>query len=155
MRVNRVQQIKGLIALLDALGRDQAPPPRPPLGVAASGAEIAATFNSAAKSAQEFTDLFRAKYGTPPDAYAAIAYIAYMEMFRGFEAAKSLDAKKVSEALMGGTQNKWVKEQVMEVEAPELVKTLKRGIEPLLSSREGEETAGEEAQAESRGKRGE
>lgn len=59
------------------------------------------------------------------------------------------------EALMGGTQNKWVKEQVMEVEAPELVKTLKRGIEPLLSSREGEETAGEEAQAESRGKRGE
>jgi branched-chain amino acid transport system substrate-binding protein len=56
-----------------------------------------------AKSAQEFTELFRSKYGTPPDAYAAIAYIAYMEMFRGFEAAKSLDAKKVSEALMSGT----------------------------------------------------
>jgi branched-chain amino acid transport system substrate-binding protein len=53
-----------------------------------------------AKSAQEFTDLFRAKYGTPPDAYAAIAYAAYMEMFRGFEAAKSFDAKKVSAALM-------------------------------------------------------
>lgn len=47
------------------------------------------------------------------------------------------------EALMGGTQNKWVKEQVMEVEAPELVKTLKRGIEPLLASREGDETASE------------
>ena len=30
----------------------------------------------AAKSAQEFTELFRAKYNTPPDAYAAIAYIA-------------------------------------------------------------------------------
>ena len=57
----------------------------------------------AAKSAQEFTELFRSKYGTPPDAYAAIAYIAYMELFRGFEAAKSFDAKKVSEALMGGT----------------------------------------------------
>ena len=54
----------------------------------------------AAKSAQEFTELFRAKYNTPPDAYAAIAYIAYMEMFRGFEAAKSLDPQKVSAALM-------------------------------------------------------
>lgn len=53
-----------------------------------------------AKSAQEFTELFRAKYGTPPDAYATIAYVAYMEMFRGFETAKSLDPKKVSAALM-------------------------------------------------------
>jgi branched-chain amino acid transport system substrate-binding protein len=52
-----------------------------------------------AKSAQEFADLFRAKYNHPPDAYAAIAYVAYMEMFRGFEAAKSFDAKKVSAAL--------------------------------------------------------
>src|ERR1022692_2475211 len=52
-----------------------------------------------AKSAQEFTTLFRAKYNTPPDAYATIAYIAYMEMFRGFEAAKSLDADKMSAAL--------------------------------------------------------
>jgi ABC-type branched-subunit amino acid transport system substrate-binding protein len=52
-----------------------------------------------AKSAQEFTELFRAKYQTPPDAYAAIAYIAYMEMFRGFEAAKSFDPGKVSAAL--------------------------------------------------------
>jgi ABC-type branched-subunit amino acid transport system substrate-binding protein len=52
-----------------------------------------------AKSAQEFTELFRAKYQTPPDAYAAIAYIAYMEMFRGFEAAKSFDPAKVSAAL--------------------------------------------------------
>lgn len=53
-----------------------------------------------AKSAQEFTELFRAKYQTPPDAYATIAYVAYMEMFRGFEAAKSLDPKKVSAALL-------------------------------------------------------
>jgi branched-chain amino acid transport system substrate-binding protein len=55
-----------------------------------------------AKSAQEFTELFRAKYNTPPDAYATIAYIAYMEMFRGFEAAKSFDAPKVSAALQDG-----------------------------------------------------
>jgi branched-chain amino acid transport system substrate-binding protein len=52
-----------------------------------------------AKSAAEFTALFRAKYKTPPDAYATIAYIAYSEMFRGFEAAKSLDPAKVSAAL--------------------------------------------------------
>jgi branched-chain amino acid transport system substrate-binding protein len=50
-------------------------------------------------SAAEFTKLFRDKYGYPPDAYAAIAYIAYMEMFRGFEQAKSYDAAKVAAAL--------------------------------------------------------
>jgi branched-chain amino acid transport system substrate-binding protein len=55
-----------------------------------------------AKSAQEFTQLFRAKYQTPPDAYATIAYIAYTEMFRGFEAAKSFDAQKVAAALKAG-----------------------------------------------------
>jgi branched-chain amino acid transport system substrate-binding protein len=53
-----------------------------------------------AKSAREFTDLYRAKYNKPPDAYATIAYVAYMEMFRGFEAAKSFDPQKVSAALM-------------------------------------------------------
>jgi branched-chain amino acid transport system substrate-binding protein len=53
-----------------------------------------------AKSAKEFTDLYRAKYKRPPDAYATIAYVAYMEMFRGFEAAKSFDPQKVSAALM-------------------------------------------------------
>ncbi|MGZ5034181.1 MAG: ABC transporter substrate-binding protein [Usitatibacter sp.] len=52
-----------------------------------------------AKSAKEFADLFRAKYNRPPDAYAAIAYVAYMEMFRGFETAKSFDADKVAAAL--------------------------------------------------------
>jgi ABC-type branched-subunit amino acid transport system substrate-binding protein len=52
-----------------------------------------------AKSAADFTALFREKYGYPPDAYAAIAYIAYMEMFRGFEQSKSFDAKKVTEAI--------------------------------------------------------
>ena len=53
-----------------------------------------------ARSAKEFTDLYRAKYNTPPDAYATIAYIAYTEMFRGFEAAKSFDPQKVSAALL-------------------------------------------------------
>ena len=53
-----------------------------------------------AKSAKEFTDLYQAKYKTPPDSYATIAYTAYMEMFRGFEAAKSLEPKAVSAALM-------------------------------------------------------
>ncbi|NVO15971.1 MAG: ABC transporter substrate-binding protein [Rhodoplanes sp.] len=52
-----------------------------------------------AKSAADFTALFREKYGYPPDAYAAIAYIAYMEMFRGFEQSKSFDATKVTEAI--------------------------------------------------------
>ena len=56
----------------------------------------------AARSAQQFTGLFRSQYQTPPDAYATIAYIAYMEMFRGFEAAKSFDPQKVSAALMAG-----------------------------------------------------
>jgi ABC-type branched-subunit amino acid transport system substrate-binding protein len=53
-----------------------------------------------AKSAKEFTELYQAKYKTPPDAYATIAYTAYMEMFRGFEAAKSFEPKAVSAALM-------------------------------------------------------
>jgi branched-chain amino acid transport system substrate-binding protein len=53
-----------------------------------------------AASAKEFTDLYQAKYKRPPDAYATIAYVAYMEMFRGFEAAKTYDPLKVSAALM-------------------------------------------------------
>ena len=53
-----------------------------------------------AKSAKEFTELYQAKYKTPPDAYATIAYTAYMEMFRGFETAGSFEPKKVAAALM-------------------------------------------------------
>jgi len=52
-----------------------------------------------AKSARDFTELYRAKYKAPPDAYATIAYVAYMEMFRGFEIAGSFDPAKVSAAL--------------------------------------------------------
>jgi branched-chain amino acid transport system substrate-binding protein len=58
-----------------------------------------------AKSAKEFTDLYRAKYGRPPDAYAAIAYIAYMEMFRGFEESKSFDPAKVSAVMRSNNGN--------------------------------------------------
>ena len=56
-----------------------------------------------AKSAAEFTALFQAKYNYPPDAYATIAYVAYMEMFRGFEAAKSFDA----ESGVGRADGQW------------------------------------------------
>jgi ABC-type branched-subunit amino acid transport system substrate-binding protein len=52
-----------------------------------------------AASAKAFTELYQAKYKRPPDAYATIAYVAYTEMFRGFEAAKSLDPKQVAAAL--------------------------------------------------------
>ncbi|MGA7329166.1 MAG: ABC transporter substrate-binding protein, partial [Rhodomicrobium sp.] len=52
------------------------------------------------KSAKEFSDLYMERYKTPADAYAVIAYTAYMEMFRGFEAAKSLDPLKASAALL-------------------------------------------------------
>ncbi len=52
-----------------------------------------------AASAKEINDAYQAKYKRPMDAYAAIAYIAYMEMFRGFEQAKSFDPLKVAAAL--------------------------------------------------------
>jgi branched-chain amino acid transport system substrate-binding protein len=52
------------------------------------------------KSAAEFTKLYQSKYKRPPDAYATIAYVAYTEMFRAFEAAKSFDPQKVSAALL-------------------------------------------------------
>jgi ABC-type branched-subunit amino acid transport system substrate-binding protein len=55
------------------------------------------------QSAKAFTELYQAKYKIPPDAYATIAYTAYTEMFRGFEAAKSFEPKAVSAALMAGT----------------------------------------------------
>ena len=60
-----------------------------------------------AKSSKEFADQYRAKYGRPPDAYAAIAYIGYMEMFRGFEQSKSFDPMKVAAAVRanGGSFN--------------------------------------------------
>jgi branched-chain amino acid transport system substrate-binding protein len=58
-----------------------------------------------AKSSKDFADQYRAKYGRPPDAYAAISYIAYMEMFRGFEEAKSFDPAKVSAVMRANNGN--------------------------------------------------
>lgn len=52
-----------------------------------------------AASAREFTELYRAKYGTPPDAYATIAYTAYSEMLRAFEKAQSFEPEAVTAAL--------------------------------------------------------
>ena len=51
-------------------------------------------------NAKAFSEMYRAKFNRPPDSYATAAYIAYTEMFRGFEAAKSFDPLKVSAALM-------------------------------------------------------
>lgn len=53
----------------------------------------------AVDAAKEFTELYQAKYGVPPDAYAAIAYTAFSEMLRGIEAAKSFEPEKVTAAL--------------------------------------------------------
>jgi branched-chain amino acid transport system substrate-binding protein len=52
-----------------------------------------------AKRAKEINDAYQAKYKRPMDAYAAIAYIAFMEMFRGFEQAKTFEPKAVAAAL--------------------------------------------------------
>jgi ABC-type branched-subunit amino acid transport system substrate-binding protein len=54
-----------------------------------------------AKSAKAFTDLYQAKYNKPPDAYTAIGYVAYTEMFRAFEAAKTFDPMQIASALLG------------------------------------------------------
>jgi ABC-type branched-subunit amino acid transport system substrate-binding protein len=54
-----------------------------------------------AKSAKAFTDLYQAKYNKPPDAYTAIGYVAYTEMFRAFEAAQTFDPLKIASALLG------------------------------------------------------
>ncbi|MDQ7801848.1 MAG: ABC transporter substrate-binding protein [Armatimonadota bacterium] len=53
-----------------------------------------------AKSAQTYTQQYQARYRTPPDAYATIAYTAMQEMFRGFEQSGSLEPGKVAAALM-------------------------------------------------------
>jgi ABC-type branched-subunit amino acid transport system substrate-binding protein len=59
--------------------------------------------------AREFTAQYRAVYGAPPDAYAAIAYIANMEMFRGIELAKSFDPRTVAAALRSNNAFETVK----------------------------------------------
>lgn len=66
-------------------------------------------YTGVAKSAAAFTELFRAKYRTPPDAYATIAYTAFMEMFRGFETARSFSPRAVAAALKANRQFTTVK----------------------------------------------
>lgn len=46
------------------------------------------------------------------------------------------------DAVMGGEENKWVIEQVIEVEAPDVLKTFKKGFNDLLS--QNEQAVGEE-----------
>ena len=50
--------------------------------------------------AKAYTARYKKKYGTPPDAYATIAYVAANELFRGMEKAGSLDPKKIAAAVM-------------------------------------------------------
>jgi len=61
------------------------------------------------KGASAFTEAYQSKFGTPPDAYATIAYTAYSEMFRGFELAGTFDPKAVGRALMAKPQFTTVK----------------------------------------------
>jgi branched-chain amino acid transport system substrate-binding protein len=60
-------------------------------------------------SAKEFTDLYRAKYNKPPDAYATIAYVAYTEMLHAFELAKTFEPLKVADAMMANREFNTVK----------------------------------------------
>ena len=53
----------------------------------------------AVKSAQDFTKIYEAKYNVPPDSYGTLSYIAYQQMLKGFELAKSFDPEKVAAAL--------------------------------------------------------
>ncbi|MDQ7842221.1 MAG: ABC transporter substrate-binding protein [Armatimonadota bacterium] len=61
------------------------------------------------KSAAAFTEAYQAKFGTPPDAYATIAYTAFSEMFRGFETAGTFEPKAVGRALVAKPQFTTVK----------------------------------------------
>ena len=45
------------------------------------------------------------------------------------------------EEIMGGKENKWVVEQVVEIEAPEAMKNLKKGLDDLLKQWEAEPAA--------------
>jgi len=49
--------------------------------------------------------------------------------------------------VMGGQENKWVIEQVVEVEAPEVIKNLKKGLNDLLAQADSGEAADESSAA--------
>jgi ABC-type branched-subunit amino acid transport system substrate-binding protein len=52
------------------------------------------------KRAKEYTDAHMKKWGEPPDAYGAFAYISMEMLFKGMEKAGSFDTKKFSQALL-------------------------------------------------------
>lgn len=52
-----------------------------------------------AQLAKEYSDRYGKKYGYPPDAYAAIAYVAARELFRAVQLAGSFEPEKVRDVL--------------------------------------------------------
>ncbi len=52
-----------------------------------------------AKLAAEYTERYQAKFGTPPDSYATIAYVATKELFAAVERAGSLEPVAIQEAI--------------------------------------------------------
>jgi len=57
-----------------------------------------------AKLAAEYTERYQAKYGTPPDSYATIAYIATHQLFDAVERAGSLDPIAIQKAITSNPQ---------------------------------------------------
>lgn len=53
-----------------------------------------------AKMAEEYAKRYEEKYGTPPDAYATIAYIATKQLFEAVERAGSFDPKDIQKAIV-------------------------------------------------------
>ncbi|HBT17065.1 MAG TPA: hypothetical protein DEB05_08940 [Firmicutes bacterium] len=51
------------------------------------------------KLAAEYSKRFIDKYGTPPDAYATIAYIATQQLFQAVETARSFEPKAIQKAI--------------------------------------------------------
>jgi len=52
-----------------------------------------------AESAKKYSDSYINKYGYPPDAYATIAYVAAMELFRAVQLAGNFDATTVTKTI--------------------------------------------------------
>ena len=52
------------------------------------------------QAAQQFVQNYQNAYGTPPDSYAAVAYLATKELFRAIQLAGSTDADAISGALL-------------------------------------------------------
>lgn len=57
-----------------------------------------------AKLAAEYTNRYMKKYGTPPDSYATIAYIATKQLFEAVERAGSFEPKAIQNAIMSNPE---------------------------------------------------